>query len=224
LAHLTSAPALRCARVVMGEYDMAVKPPGSLSTGRLDGLTASERHVATLIDTATNVFRVASLRPELHYWQRRLTAGTATAAQLAAFLSKMLTDLESVPRRTPQEEQRMVTFAMPNGFADKGMRPLRRPLAKFAVEAARVLFYYYDIAPRAQGHVDARLHVAELVDAALGLSRVMALEDILREKKDALMAGKLTEESVRSLMRSAGVHLDKMPTYRAGEEELKLLA
>ena len=138
MPHLTSAPALRCARVVMGEYDMAVRPPAELKSGRLDGLTSSERHVATLIDTATNVFRVAALRPEIHYWQRRLTAGTATPPQIVAFLSKVLTELESVPRRTPQEQQEMTTFAMPNGFAGAGMKPLRRPLAKFAVEASRV--------------------------------------------------------------------------------------
>ena len=210
----------------MGAFDMIVKPPDTLKTGRLDGLTCSERHVATLIDHATNVFRVSSLRPELHYWQRQLTAGSATPPQIAAFLGKMLAELESVPRRDPREEQQMVTFAQPIKFAGKGLRPERRPLSKAAVEAARVLFYYYDMRPRGRSTgTDAdRLHAAELIDATLGLSRVMCLESVLREKKAELMAGKLTEESVRTLMRSAGVYLDKMPTYKAGEEELKLLA
>ena len=210
----------------MGAYDMTVKPPESLKTGRLDGLTNSERHVATLIDNATNVFRVASLRPELHYWQRRLSAGTAEPPQLVAFLSKVLAELESVPRRTPQEEQQMVTFKMPNGFADKGMRPEKRALSKFAVEASRVLFYYYRMRPKttSAGDVADRICVAEMVDATLGLHRVMGIEPVLREKKAALILGKLTEESVRKLMRAAGIYFDKMPTYTSGEDELKLLA
>ena len=120
----------------------------------------------------------------------------------------------------------MTTFAMPNGFAGAGMKPLRRPLAKFAVEASRVLFHYYDMTPRkwSAGPDADRVHVAETVDAVLGLSRVTGLEEVLREKRSAIMAGKLTEAAVRTLMRAAGVFFDKMPTYTAGEEELKLLA
>ncbi len=203
---------------------MSVIPPAALKSGRLDGLTCSERHVATLIDHATNVFRVSCLRPELHYWQRRLTAGTAEPPQVAAFLSKVLTELRSVPRRMPDEEQKVVAFAQPAAFAGQGLRQERRALAKFAVEASRVLFHYYEMRPRKPGIPDDRVHVAELVDATLGLSRVLSLEPLLRDKKDALVAGRLTEQDVRALMRSAGVHFDKMPTYTAGEDELKLLA
>lgn len=225
MPQLTSAPALRCTRVVMKAYALEVRPPESLGTGRLDGLTNSERHVATLIDNATNVFRVVSLRPELHYWQRRLTAGTATAPHLVAFLKKMLVDLSSIPRRTPQEEQQMVTFALPNGFAGAGLRPERRALSKAAVEASRVLHYYYDMTPsgRAQDAELDRLHVAELVDATLGLSRVLALEDTLTAKKGDLMAGRMTEQDVRKLMRGVGVCFDKMPSYAEAGEETKIL-
>jgi hypothetical protein len=210
----------------MKEYAMTVKPPDTLRTGRLDGLTASERHVATLIDNATNVFRVASLRPELHYWQRRLTAGTAVASQIAAFMSKMLTELQRVPRRASDEEAMAITFAMPAGFNGTGLRPERRLMSKFAVEASRVLFYYYAMTPLSgsPGPDADRIHVAELVDAVLGLARVMDLEPVLCGKKDALIAGKLTENEVCALMRSAGVCFDKMPTYKDNEESLKLLA
>jgi hypothetical protein len=211
----------------MDAYAMTVRPPETLATGRLDGLTASERHVATLIDYATNVFRVSSLRPEMHYWQRRLAAGTAEPAQIAAFLSKVLAELGSVPRRAVNEERTTVTFAQPAAFAGRGLKPERRALSKAAAEAARVLFYYYDMSPRRPGHAGSdadRMHVAELVDATLGLFRVTSLEGMLREKKAALMAGRLTAESVQTLMRSVGVYFDKMPTYTAGEDELKLLA
>jgi hypothetical protein len=210
----------------MKAYTMEVRPPESLGTGRLDGLTCSERHVATLIDNATNVFRVVSLRPELHYWQRRLTAGTATAPHLTAFLSKALEELATVPRRTPEEEQELVTFAMPSGFAGAGLRPERRALSKAAVEASRVLHYYYVMTPngRAQDAALDRLHVAELVDATLGLSRVLAMEGMLAARKGDIMAGRMTEQDVRKLMRGVGVCFDKMPSYADAGEETKILA
>lgn len=223
MAHLTSAPALHCAREIMKVYDMEARPPESLVSGRLDGLTASERHVATLVDHSTNVHEVVKLRPEMHHWQRRLATGTATAPQLAAFLSKVSATLDAVPRAGDDEQKVVSTFRT---YPEAKMKPVVRALSKFSLEAARVLFYYYRMTPRGRAAHEMldRHHVAGLVEICLGLPRVMRAEGDIRRVGDGLKAGRVTEEDVRLFMRALGVAFDRLPGYENREEEVKILA
>lgn len=223
MAHLTSAPALHCAREIMKIYGMEVRPPETLASGRLDGLTASERHVATLIDHSTNAHEVVKLRPEMHHWQRRLAASAATAPQLAAFLSKVSSTLDAVPRADAGEQRVVSTFRT---YPEAKMKPVSRALSKFSLEAARVLFYYYRMAPKGRAPHDAvdRHHVAGLVEICLGLPRVMKAEEDVKKFRDGLKAGRVTEDEVRAFMRALGVAFDRLPGYENREEEVRILA
>ncbi len=201
---------------------MFVVPPQDLVSGRLDGLTVSERHVATLIDHSTNVHEVVKLRPELHHWQRRLACGTATAPQLTAFLSKIATTLAEVPHASDDEQKVVSTFRT---YPEAKMKPLVRALSKFSLEVARVLFYYYRMVPKGRAAHDVldRHHVAGLVDICLGLPRVMKAEADVVLMRDGLKAGNITEEEVRKFMRALGVAFDRLPGYENREEEVKIL-
>ena len=224
MAHLTSAAALHCAREIIKAYAMEPRPPEELPSGRLDKLTAGERHVATLIDVATNAHEVVRLRPELHYWQRRLSAGTATAPQLASYLTKVLDALALVPRRAVDEAPVRSTFAT-YPQANQRLFQRVREIPKFALEATRVLFFYYRMEPRGRRADDGldRIHVAGVVSLCLALSRVMDIEADIRRTRDALLAGTVSEEDVARFLRNAGVAFDRLPGYEHREEEVKIL-
>ncbi len=223
MPHLTSASALRTAREIMKAYTLTVIPPEELRTGRLDGLTNSERHVATLIDHATNAHEVAKLRPEFHYWQRHLSSGVATAPQLAAFLSKVSRVLSEVPRRPADEQPVVSTFRT---YPEAKAREARRELSKPSTEVARVLFYYYRIAPvgRAASPAYDMHAVATLVEVVLGLSRIMKVEGAFARMRAELQDGRVTEAEVSKFMRAMGILFDRLPSYENREEEVVLLA
>lgn len=223
MAHLTSAPALRTAREIIRAYTMTPLPSESLKTGRLDGLTSSERHVATLIDHSTNVHEVVKLRPEFHHWQRHLCAGVATAPQLAAFMHRISAALAEVPHAATGDVPEVSTFRV---HPTAKTRPIRRALSKPSLEVSRVLFYYYRMEPVGRAASDAldRKYVAEIVETCLGLPRIMSVEGAFRRMREDLLAGRVAEVDVVKFMRSAGILFDRLPSYENREEEVMILA
>jgi hypothetical protein len=225
MAHRISAAALHLARNILKEFSLAVRPPETLISGRVDKLQATEAHAAIIIDYATNVFHIALLRPEVRYWQKHLQAGTATAPQIANFFSKILDAFALLPVDTEEEKQNRVTstFALPREFGD--VPPEVYTLGKPAREASRCIFYYYDVRPL-QGRPDNvldRHRVAKLAEVSLGLSRAVGIIPVLKTVNIRLKAGKATQIDIRRCMREVGVHLEYIPGYENREEESKLL-
>ena len=223
MAHLTSSPALHCARTVLKGYALSVKPPERVRQARIDKLAATESHVAILVDHASNVFRVVSLRPELGYWQKSLRSGTATAPQIACFVQKLLDAFGTLPQDSDGERPEPAAFAVPAQFASAG--PMTYALSKCAREVSRVLFYYYDIAPVggvAHNELD-RVNMAKIAEATLGLTRAVKAVGPLIEYRMKLRDGKASEAEVRSLFRQVGVLFNYLPSYENPQEETRIL-
>jgi len=222
MAHRISAPALHAAVTLKKSYCFEVLPTDRLPSGHLQGLTAQERCLAILIDYATNVFELCLLRPELRYWQDRLFAGTATASQIGAFCKKVLHAYELIPQHSLSSTKITTLFETPPQF---GGRPTVFPLSKASLEAARFLFYYYEVRPRkgrAEGDRD-RIMVAKLVEASLELVKVMEGHQRVKTAWDKLKAGQLDVDGVKQCFRELGVALEYLPNYKDREEEVKIL-
>lgn len=224
MAHLTSAAALRTARLILREYDLTVRPPESLVSGRIDNLTNSEAHVAVIVDYATNIFQITSLRPEVCFWQARLKFGTATAPQVAGFFKKLSDAFEALPKDV-SEESITTTFAPPPQYDT--LKPVVMKISKPAKEVSRFIFHYYSPVPKSESiaNEDAihRLKIAYLAEAALGLRRTYEFIPKLREELKRLVGGQATELEVKKCMRDVGVILEYIPTYADRREEGKIL-
>jgi hypothetical protein len=246
MARRTSAAALHAARVVMEKNILTLKPPETLSSGAIYSLTASEAHVAILIDSVTSVFEVSLLRPKLRYWQQRVVAGTAEAGQIAYFAKELIDALQKVPGHRPDDP--VVDRGLSEVRADMGSgkdelqrdvtdrRPLRFcadrmwskiPLTRAAIEAGRTLFWYYEITLRKKPVIyDEALHrldVAKSVDVALGLAKAHDALPLMQYGLKKLTEGQMTLKEVRALFRRVGVLLESIPTYQEREDEVKLL-
>jgi hypothetical protein len=223
MAHRSSAAALHAARVLLRDYDLSVRPPESLPSGRIPQLKATEAHISVVIDLATNAFRVAELRPELSYWHERIALGTAEAPQIAGFIQRMLDAFGGVPQDLPSDKKFTAVATAPPEFQFN--RPQVVMLSKAAREAARCLFHYYEMRPKkhqANQEID-RPMVAKLMESSLGLTRAGESIPLLRRCHAALKAGKATVEDVGRCFRQVGVFLEYMSRYEEREEETKLL-
>lgn len=221
MAHRTSASALHTARVILKNYDLTVRPPETLVSGRIDNLKADEAHLAIIIDYATNAFEVALLRPEVRYWQRRLMSGSATAPQIAGFMAKLLKAFALIPRNDASAPAS--TFALPKEFTVKQPKPV--VLSKAACETSRFVFHYYEVHPhghKADEDFD-RHQIARLAEVSLGLDRAQNAVPLLAETLGSLEQGKATETDIRICLRKAGVLMQYLPTFEEREEEVKLL-
>lgn len=224
MAHYVSASALHTARVILASYELTPRPPETLVSGSIPGLTSSEAHVSVVIDFACNVFHLANLRPEMHYWHHRLHDGTATASQIAGFLKKCLAALEAIPK---DNQQIMADFEVPRGFAQDGFakQVTRRPLSKPAREVARFVFHYYFVKPKAGSSnedVD-RINIARLAEGSLGLVKALQIVPMVETGLKRLMEGHATETETRKCLREIGVLLEQLPQYQERLEEGKVL-
>ncbi len=225
MAHLISAAALRTARVILQYYDLVVRPPESLSSGRIEKLTNTEAHVAIIIDHATNIYQLASLRPEVCFWQTRLRFGTATAPQLAGFLKKILDAFDTLPKDTIKDESVATTFAQPPQFQTS--KPIVMKISKPAKEVSRFIYHYYDPKPKlnsiGEDEEIHRLKIAYIAEACLALRRVYEFFPKLQTELKKLVDGHVTEVEVKKCMRDVGVVLQYMPSYEDRREEGKIL-
>ena len=222
MSHLISAPALDAAGNILKKYDITVRPPEELPSGRVDKLEANERCAAILIDYATNVFEVSKLRPELRYWQERLFAGTATAPQLGGYLQRLIDAFGKVPKRGAQEAPVMITIASPAEFR---ARPEVLELSKAATEAARFLYHYYRVTPKSGMPDEAldRVRVAKIAESSLGLSRALRMLPVIVSIKENLRAGKATVDDVKRALRKTGILFEFLPGFECRDEEQKIL-
>ena len=229
MAHRTCAAALHAARMVLKFNSISVIPEDRLIFGvrPIGGLQATEAHLAIMIDRVTNAFAVAGLRPELLWWQIRLGEGGGdgvTAPKVAAFLNKVITTLEQVPdyKVTEASEARAVASVIPNGKSWDSFR-----LSKAAMEATKVIFQYYDVAPLNSEHVMPleihRIAVAKLIDVSLNLQKALKALPKLRECMTYLKNEQATLDDVRRWYRATGVILEAIPNYLDRKDEVKLL-
>ena len=225
MAHSVSAASLHAARTVLKNYDFVVRPPELLPSGRLDGLEPSEKCIAILIDYATNIFKIAELRPELRYWQRRIFAGTATAPQLAMFLNKILEAFSYIPK--DDESKFTVTLEAPPSPVPFKDRQVTHTLSKASREASRFLFYYYTLtAKQKEFQQDETIHrnnVAKLVDVCLETQRMFAALPVIQECQAKLKLGQATLTDIKGYLRKVGIFLEYLPTFENREEERALL-
>jgi hypothetical protein len=218
MAHRVSAPALTAAREVLKEYALEVCPETAAA-----GMTASEAHVAIVIDLATNVFKIAELRQEHYYWQQRLNAKTAEAAPLATYLKKVMETFATVPQYKHDEQPVRVTWQLPPGVV--GMMPPSSLLTKASREAARYLQHYYRVMPL-DGHllmpIDT-IRIAMRVEAGLGLAEAFEAVPLVQLCLDRLKNNQATRKEIRYCFRNLGVLLESLPNYADRREETMLL-
>lgn len=225
MAHLTSAPALRTARVILNNYDLEVRPPETLVSGKIQNLTNSEGHVAVVVDYASNIYQITSLRPEVCFWQNRLMFGTATAPQIANFFKRLLDGFEALPKDTLEEVPTISTFAVPPQH--ENVKPVTVKLSKPAKEVSRFIFHYY--VPTLKGEsvvyddVTHRIKIAFLAEATLGLRRTYEFFPRLKAQLKMLIEGKVTEKDIKICLRAVGIVLEYIPTYEERQEEGKIL-
>jgi hypothetical protein len=203
-------------------YDLTVRPPETLPSGRIANLQATVACAAILIDYATNIFEVTNLRPEFRYWQERLLMGSATAPQLGAFLATLREAFRKIPADGSYEEPVYIQLRAPHQFKSDFTN---HRLSKPAREASRFLFYYYLLKPKTrmlEEEMDRRI-VAALVDSALGLERSLEAVPFIDNCIAGLKAGRLTAQEVKQHFRSIGVRLEYFPGYENREEESLLL-
>lgn len=223
MAHRTSAPAAHTAKLVMERYDLEVRPPETLASGRIDKLQASLAHVATVIDLATNIFHVAMLRPELRYWQERLGTDTATAPQIATFFQKVLDAISLIPRHVQSERTLTTTLESPAEF--RSNQPLVHQLSRVGTEGARTLLHYYVVTPKT-GLPDPTLdtvRLAKMIDIGIGWTRAAQVEPILTHARNELKEGRSSQKDIVRYLRNVGILLEYLPGYEERAEELKLL-
>lgn len=225
MAHLTSAAALRTARVILKDYTLNVRPPESLVSGRIDKITNSEAHVAVIVDYATNIYQLASLRPEICFWQNRLRFGVCSASQIAGFLKKLSDAFEALPKNAIHDEPVKTTFALPSQFETS--KPIVMKISKPAKEVSRFIFHYYEPHPKTESlicdEMIHRLKIAYLAEASLGLRRTYAFFPTLQDELKRLIAGQVTEIEIKKCMRDVGIVLQYIPTYEDSREEGKIL-
>jgi hypothetical protein len=222
MTHRTSSSALHTARTILKNYDLEVRPPESLPSGSMPGLTNHESNVAVLVDFATNVFQIALLRPEVKYWQKHLRAGEASAGQIANLFQKILQAFEMLPKDSKQEEPIVTTFAAPKEFGI-----IRKALSKPAREVSRFMFYYYFVTPKnsiINNEMLNRLEVAKLAEVCLGLTQACKVIPLLQQTQSRLKQGHATESEVSKCLREVGIALQRLPSYDNQEEETKLLS
>lgn len=218
----TSAAAVHAAKILMEHFNFSARPPEEVKSGRVDGILADIRCIAIVVDYATSAFEVANLRPELRYWQERLTERTATPSQLAAFLQKSIEAFDRLPKNGPCEPEVTVTLSTPREFRSA---PTTVELSKAAREASRYLFNYYAIVPKRREPDEKldRVRLATLAESALGIARASRAYPLMVDTKNAMRLGKLTEKEIRSKFRTLGILLEYLPNYENREEEVKLL-
>ena len=222
MAHRTSASALNAARSVLSVYNLTVRTPEDLPSGRVANLKADEACLAVIIDYATNIFQLSSLRPELRYWQERMGVDTASAPQIALFLKKVLEAYGTIPQYKPEENQLTTVVESPVEFRAK---PSVQTISKASLEASRFVFYYYSVEPKrgsADKHID-RVRVARLVEGSLNMHRIVLALPLVRDCQDDLRRGSVTPKDVKKVLRTLGILLEYLPNYEEREEELKLL-
>jgi len=226
MAHRTSAAALTAARLVMDHYQFTVRPPETLTSGRIDNIQANEKCIAILIDYATNIFKIAELRPEFNHWQESLW-GDPKPGQIIGFMDKLIAAFGFLPQ--DDENKIVVVLKAPPQF---GMTPERHVLSKLSREASRFLFHYYMLWPKkddpgeAFHRVDETLHrinVAKLIDVCLETKRLREALPLLTFWRDRLRQGTATVEDIKSCFRQVGIYLTYLPSYVEAGEELKLL-
>lgn len=220
MSHLTSPAALRTARVILKYYDLAVRPPESLVSGRIDKLTNSEAHVSIVIDHATNIYQLTSLRPEICFWQSRLRFGNATGPQIAGFFKRLLDAFDNLPKENSTEEPTSTTFAAPTEHENS--KPVVVRISKPSKEVSRFIFHYYIPTPKDDSKEDEhthRLKIVYLAEASLGLRRTYDFFPKLQIELKRLVDGKATEIEIKKCMRAVGIVLEYIPTYADRREE-----
>lgn len=220
--HRVSAAALAAAREVLKRYQLNPRP-GDLP-GRVNGMTGGEAHVAIVIDYATNVFKVALLRPEVFYWQTALRSRTVDPAQIVLFLKKVLDAFAEVPQYGPKEQPPIAYWEYPVDFGRNAPREI--PLTKSAVEAARYLWHYYEVTPYTDPlptEAAERIILAQTMEAGLGLDRAIGATPMVQFYLDRVKGGQATEKEVRVCFRRLGVCLGHLPTFSDLREETMLL-
>ena len=225
MAHRTSSAALHAARVVLQHYELTVRPPEQIQWNPIRNLQATDVHVAIVIDLVTNAYVVALLRPELRYWQRRLTQGPVdadTPGQVCKFIYKTIEALDSVPKELPSTEKVTRTQA----GTDTGWNPMIE-LSRASLDATRSLFYYYEVKPLEQSSISSemedRLNVAKILEVSLGLRKAVRALPLLHACWNDLRKDGATQAEVRACLRRVGILLGSLPCYQEQDEETKLL-
>lgn len=222
MPHRSSASALYAARAVLKENSIAVRPPERLPFGArpVGGLQANEFHLSVIIDRVTNAYRIADLRPELSFWQQRLTARIAEPSQLCIFLKKLIEAIEYVPRYPPEERTPMAASHLPTGGGWGSFR-----LSKASIDATGYIWQFYEVTQLTKQLPDDlhKLAVAKMIEVGLGIYKALAVLPKLRQVLSLLAQGALTEEEIQKYFMVVGILLEAMPNFENREEQTKLL-
>jgi hypothetical protein len=232
MPHRSSSAALHAARVLLQHWIITPKPPGDLKSGSIHNLKANEAHLSIVIDLASNAYHVALVRPELSYWQKRMTQRTATAPGIGNFVHKLIAALEMIPHAKYEEE--LEQFA-PDVFtravgqaADVRVQNLQKlAMTRAATEATRYALHYYTferkVTPVYSDEMLDRIDIGKSIDVSLGLRHALKALPMLRRVEPLLKEGQMKETEIRACLRHVGVYLGQMPHFADREDEVKLL-
>jgi len=206
--------------MILMEYTLEVRP----ETGA-KGMTAAESHVAIVIDYATNVFKVAEIRPELHYWQHRLTARHAEAPQLAGYLKRVLAAFQQVPQYGPRDQPTKIPVELFPELSAMGV-PDEVPVSKSAEEVFRFLRHYYTITPITGRMFDPaadRIRILQIASPNLGLDEALKAVPLVELYIERMKNGQATQKEVRECFKKLGIFLEALPNYQDRKEEMMLV-
>jgi len=232
MAHRSSPSGLHAAREVLRLYNVTVKRMEDVP-GMPPGVLANEVHLSILIDKATNAHLVCAIRPEIRYWQNRLTARTATSRDIDFFLKRVIETLEMVPEYQKNEEPLGYMAVRP--VADEytaGEEIRQQPwrwaiVSKGAYDAMRCLRYWYILVPKNaplfDGAEQEQVLLAKLIDNSVRISKPVSNLQAIRECRALLLKGDITELDLRKAIRTLGCMFDQVPHYDDLREESMLL-
>lgn len=174
---------------------------------------------------SSNAYHVALVRPELSYWQKRMTDRTATAPQIGSFVRKLIEALELIPHAKYEEELEAFSPNLPVGWA--GDRLAKLAMTRAATEAARYALHYYQFERKIPSvysdEMRDRIDIGKSIDVSLGLRQALKALPLLRRVEPLLRDGQMTEFEIRKCLRDVGVHLAQMPSFEDRRDETKLL-
>lgn len=233
MPHLISAPSWHAAHVVLKHFTLEVRPK---ALERIPKLQADARCVAIFIDFGTQIFNVVKLRPELMYWQKRMTAGTITALNVVSFLRRLESELDKLPKLKDapvsfvwdepiKQQWNQENIAAQSGYLDSSWRSGKHTISQPAVEATKQIYAHYAVTCKKPDFTpeEEAARMGLLIDVCTDVFRCVQAYPVIRERRMQIEDGKLTREEVANFLKNLGIQLEHLPNYEERQEEVKLI-
>ena len=234
-ARQISACAAEAARILVTIFDFQVREdcPASMrerleAAGRLISVTYP---LGLMIDQVSNIYHVVNLRPELHWWQRRVMAeseisGQLSAGQLGMFLKKLCNALSLI--YFEDEEKAAIPFRpkLPGYLTIPGAPD--HVICGAALRSSNAVFQHYGVSWKEARPNSPRPRpewLAGIIDTTTHMYRAVRLLPVAENCRQQLAKGEMTLQEITTAFKYIGIQLDYLPCYdrRDGEDESKIV-